>query len=284
MWARRPRRRTIRPALEHLEGRWLRSASVLPVTSALDDVGQRGTLRYAVAHAQNGDTILLTPVVAKTGITLTQGELLLGQQGLTIKAVGDAPVTISGDNQSRVFEVDGGASVALSDVTVTGGTGRAGIAGRPHEDRAGGILVDELASLTMSGCTVTANSTARLGGGIAVYGTLSASDCDVSGNQALGTYGGGIAIFFGTATVSDVNLAGNSSTVFGGGIFNFATLTLTGSTFTGNSAGIRGGGVWTSNDFGGFVTGTTTITGNIFSNNTPDAISGIYDGGPNTFL
>jgi hypothetical protein len=149
----------------------------------------------------------------------------------------------------------------------------------------GGAFYNLAGTVSVSNCTVEGNRATAQGGGIENVdgGTFSVSGGSVSGNTVASGSGGGI-FNVGVMTVSDVNLAGNSSTVFGGGIFNFATLTLTGSTFTGNSAGIRGGGVWTSNDFGGFVTGTTTITGNIFSNNTPDAISGIYDGGPNTFL
>src|SRR4051794_65642 len=164
-----------RPALEVLEDR--RVPATLPVTSTLDDVTQRGTLRYAVAHAGDGDTILLTPAVARAGITLTQGELLLTQQNLTIaSAAPPRPVTISGNHLSRIFEVAGGATVTLSNVTVTGGNGLAGIPGRPHEDRGGGILVDDLSSLRITGSTVSANSADR-GGGIADFGTLTVSGC-----------------------------------------------------------------------------------------------------------
>src|SRR5947209_5973222 len=121
-----------RPRLVLLEDRCV--PSTLPVTSPLDDVTQRGTLRYAVAHAGNGDTILLTGAVAQAGITLNQGELLLTQQHLTIRsAAAPNPVTISGGNLSRVFEVASGASVTVSNVTVTGGNGLAGIPGRPHD-------------------------------------------------------------------------------------------------------------------------------------------------------
>src|SRR5438309_10233255 len=96
-------RRTFRPRLECLEERCV--PSVLPVTSTLDDVSRRGTLRYAVAHANDGDTILLTGAVEQAGITLTQGELLLDRQGLAIQSVGNTPTTISGGGNSRIFEV-----------------------------------------------------------------------------------------------------------------------------------------------------------------------------------
>ena len=94
----------LRPRLEALEDR--SAPATLQVTSALDDVTKVDTLRYAVAHAGNGDKIVLKADVLASGITLTQGELLLTQQDLTIDTkAGPAPVTISGDNLSRIFEV-----------------------------------------------------------------------------------------------------------------------------------------------------------------------------------
>ena len=54
--ARRPNRNTLaRPRLEALENRCV--PAVLFVTKTLDDISVPGTLRYAVAHANNGDTI-----------------------------------------------------------------------------------------------------------------------------------------------------------------------------------------------------------------------------------
>ena len=65
-------RRRFRPLLEALEDHL--TPSTLTVTSTADDVNQPGTLRYDVAYAQSGDTILLTEAV-ESGIVLTQGEL-----------------------------------------------------------------------------------------------------------------------------------------------------------------------------------------------------------------
>src|SRR5947209_642106 len=107
-----PRGARLRLRFEALEDRWV--PATLAVTSGLDDVSHRGTLRYAVAHAGDGDTILLTGAV-QAGITLAYGELLLNQQNLTIRsASAPNPVTISGNHLSRVFEVAGGASGTLS--------------------------------------------------------------------------------------------------------------------------------------------------------------------------
>src|SRR5262245_56439227 len=82
---RRPtdRRHTYRPRLLVLEDRV--ALSTLTVTSSADDVTQNHTLRYAVAHAQNGDTIQLTAAV-KDPIVLTQGELVLSND-VTITSV-----------------------------------------------------------------------------------------------------------------------------------------------------------------------------------------------------
>src|SRR5215470_5165924 len=67
-----------RPRVEALEDRL--ALATIPVISPIDDASQHGTLRYALAHAKDGDTILLTPAVGTSGITLTHGELILNKQ------------------------------------------------------------------------------------------------------------------------------------------------------------------------------------------------------------
>ena len=92
----RPRpRRACRPRLTRLEDRV--AFSTWTVSSSADDVTQNYTLPYAVAHAQNGDTILLTAAV-KNPIVLTHGELVLSQD-VTIESVPSRTPTISGDGQ-----------------------------------------------------------------------------------------------------------------------------------------------------------------------------------------
>src|SRR5262245_10908924 len=93
---RRPWRARVRLALED---RCV--PSTLTVTSSGDDVTVPHTLRYAVAHAQSGDTILLTAAI-QAPIVLTHGELVVNQN-VTIESVPAQTPTISGDAMSRIF-------------------------------------------------------------------------------------------------------------------------------------------------------------------------------------
>src|SRR5262245_49961907 len=63
-----------RPRLEALEDRLV--PSLVPVFRQGDDVNEMGTLRWAVAHAQNLDTIGILPTIT-TPIALTNGELVI---------------------------------------------------------------------------------------------------------------------------------------------------------------------------------------------------------------
>jgi hypothetical protein len=258
------------PRLEALEDRT--ALSTLAVTRAGDDVAERGTLRWAVAEAAGGDTILLTGALADSPVVLSHGELLLSQD-VTIEAVGQAPVTISGGGAARVFEVAPSAHVSLVNLAITGGNGRAGADGSFTFDGAGGGIAN-LGTLTVSGSTLSGNH-ALDGGGIYNTGTLTVSGTTLSGNAA-STGGGGIFnVRDATATVSDSTLTGNTAALEGGGIFNsFGTLTVTGSTVSGNTStsfiGGRGGGIL---NFGGMLTvSDTTVSGN-----TADEAGGIVN-------
>src|SRR5947209_7343661 len=92
-----------RPRLEALEDR--RVPAVLPVFRLGDNVGERGTLRWAVSHAQSGDTIGILPALTSP-IVLTQGELLVNTWDLTIKPLNPQAhaVTIDGGGNSSVFD------------------------------------------------------------------------------------------------------------------------------------------------------------------------------------
>jgi hypothetical protein len=239
-------RRFWRPQLEFLEDRCV--PSTLTVTQIGDDVAVNHTLRYAVAHAHRGDTILITDAV-KSPIVLTHGDLVLDKD-LTIEAVGHNPATVSGRGyrSGRVFSVYGGAHVTLSDLTITQG-----------DDPFGGGIANFGGTLTVSGCTLSGN-TAVYGGGIANFGgTMTVCGCTLSGNSAL-FLGGGIENS-GMMTVRDSFLFRNSAEN-GGGIENSyaGMMTVSGCTLSGNTA-FAGGGI--ENAYTGMMTVTKcTLSGN----------------------
>jgi len=196
--------------------------STLTVTSSADDITQKHTLRYAVAHAQSGDTIQLTAAI-KSPIVLTHGELVLNNS-VTILSVPSRTPTISGDGISRVFEIAPGANVSLDNLNIVDGNGVAdNPSGSAGDDGNGGAILN-FGTLTVSGCTLSGN-----------YATPDAAN-------GFYAFGGGIFNFFGTLTVSDTTISGNSATN-GGGIADIGTATVSGSTLSTNSASQVGGGI-----------------------------------------
>jgi predicted outer membrane repeat protein len=205
----RSRSRRLRPArprsfrlrLEVLEDRCV--PSTLNVTSNLDN-GAVGTLRWAVAVADASPTPDTIVIHAKQPIVLTQGQLVLSASMTVEAAAGTA--TISGDGLSRVFEVDHGASVTLSELNITDGN-------------------------------------AASGGGVLNSGTLRVTKCTLTDNSAQ-LDGGAIDNARGTLTVANSTLSGNSAE-YGGAIYDSGTLTVGGSTLSDNSASMEGGAIAT---------------------------------------
>ncbi|WNZ24949.1 DUF4347 domain-containing protein [Leptolyngbya sp. NK1-12] len=223
------------------------------VTSTADTVDATDnvlTLREAITAANNQagtDNIFFS---VNGTITLTGGELGISSD-VNIYGNGAPFVTISGNNASRVFNINSG-TVLLSGLTVANG-----FAGG---DNGGGILNSGI--LTVQFCTLQGNL-ALLGGGINNRGTLTVSGSTFSGNSA--PSGGGI-FNRDTVTVSGSTFSGNSAGD-GGGISNFGTLTVNSSTFSGNSAdGLGGGGIYNL--------GTVTVSGSTFSGNSASRSEG----------
>src|SRR5262249_39163429 len=189
------------PQLESLESRYV--PSTLLVTTTLDTgVSGDGSLRGELAAAASGDTIEFAGSLKGQTITLSQGELALSRS-LTLAGPVTNPVTISGNQASRVFDI----------------TSRSAI-------------------VTLSGLTITRGYAATLGGGICNdHGTLTVSQSSLSGNKA--SAGGGMFNDHGTLTVSQSSLSGNSASLGGGGgggIYNAGTLTVSQSSLSDNKA------------------------------------------------
>jgi len=129
-------------------------------------------------------------------------------------------------------------------------------------------ILSTTAKVSLAKFTVQ-NGVAAGGGGIINWGTLTISQCTISGNYAASSYsatGGGI-YNSGTLTINSSTLsanAGSTNFIYGGAIYNSGTVAVNNSTFSGNSAsGFTGGG-------GGAIynDGTVTISNSTFSGNT----------------
>jgi hypothetical protein len=250
----RPRAPRFRPQFDCLEDRCV--PSTLTVTSTADS--GPGTLRADIAAAQPGDTIVFSPSLAGQTITLTSGELVVNKS-LTIQGPGAGQLAISGNQASRVFDVVG----ATTNVTLSGLTITQGNSGGANGGFGGGIL-DNGATLTVSGCTLSANGLANEGGAICnLNGVLTVSGCTLSGNRATegGAIDNGSGNSGGSATVTNCTLSGNFASSEGGAIVNGTTgaMTVTGCTLSDNTSQGVGGGI---DNWGTLSVTNSTLSGN----------------------
>lgn len=205
------------------------------------------SLRQTLADANDGDTINFDSAVTGT-ITLTSGELLVNKS-VMISGPGANVVAVNGNAASRGFHIASGKTVSISGLTITNGFAGFG----------GGILNDH-ATLTVSNCTLSANSTGiGFGGGIYnASAVLTVNNSTLSGNLA-GSQGGGIYNDHAMLTINNSTLSGNSTSVDPnllpgecGGIYNNAgTLSVNNSTLSDNFG--SGGGI-TNDSFNGSAT------------------------------
>jgi hypothetical protein len=248
--------------------------ATIEVTSLADSGA--GTLRAAIEQANLDaaqDTIDFGPSVTGT-ITLSTA---LPNLSTNMIIVGPGPSSLTlarsgveGTPGFGILNAVAGIEASISGLTISG-------------DRGGfSAGISNAGTLTLTDCTLSGNSAS--GGsavsGISNAGTLMLTDCTLSGNSASG--GGAVAGItnIGTLTLTFCTLSGNSADGGGafGGIANFATLTLTDCTLSGNSAsgGSAVGGILN----GG--TGTLTLTDCTLSGNSASgggAVGGILNGG-----
>ncbi len=184
-----------------------------PIVTSTADAGA-GTLREALANVCSGTTITfdLTGAGPHT-ITLTTGELQVAKN-VTIKNNSGEKITVSGNNASRVFNINSGKTASIIGLTISGGNALNG----------GGIIND--GALTVVNSLLTGNAATNDGGAIATTATgtsLTLINTTISGNSAAGS-GGGVIVLGGTATsvnstiTNNVADSDNNSLGDGGGI------------------------------------------------------------------
>ena len=191
------------------------AAKTLTVLNNLDHGA--GSLRDAIKQADGGDTIVFDSSLNGQTITLTSGALAISTS-LDIQGPGAHLLAISGNNQSRVFDLSQNLDKPTVAVTIAGLTIRDGLS---SSGAGGGIfsrgstvtLINDVLSNNIANGASDADHAAR-GGAVATLegGTLIVSGCEFNGNQALATgtgngFGGAIYLIGDskpvTATVSD---------------------------------------------------------------------------------
>ena len=211
----------------------------LVVTTTADDLdggtvanpdGPDGTLSLreaiTVANLEGGAIITfnIPGDSAATPQTITLTSALPAITGtVTITGPGANELTVSGNNQFQVFDVQTTTgTVTIDDMTIANGS---------STGSGGGILNN--GTLDLSGVTVSGN-TANGGGGIDNEGTLNIANSTITGNTSTQGDGGGI-YSDGDVVISD-STVGNNSAPEAGGIECRGTLTVIDSTFSGNTA------------------------------------------------
>jgi hypothetical protein len=227
-----------------------------------------GDLRYCITQANLGgtNTIQFDPTVFATPqtILLTNGQLELSDTTGTMTITGPAAgVTVSGNNASRVFQIDGGVT-SIGGLTITGGSS-SGVGGGLS---CGGTT-------TLTNCTVSGNSASFAGGGLSCgAGTTTLTNCTISGNSAL--FGGAtLAVTLGSGQSADISTAfaaplvvtvtaNNPSEPMAGGLItppsSGASATISGSPATISVSGTATVAA-TANGFAGSYTVSATANG-----------------------
>jgi cysteine-rich repeat protein/predicted outer membrane repeat protein len=265
-------------------------AATFTVDTTLDDVdvltgdglcataGGACTLRAAVQEADalaGPDTITLP--AGTYVLTIPRGpmeETIVGQgdldvtESLTVDGSGTGTTVIDANDVDRVFQVFGGTSLAVNDLTIRNGNALAG-GGISNN---GGALV--MTNVVVTDCETVSNG---LAGAIFTAGTLAMTGGALMDNRA--GEGGAVYMNDGSAVLTDVTIAGNHSNSDGGAIKYHApasSMTITGCTIRDNTSDQQGAGILYSEST--LIMANSTVSGNRSKTNG----GGIYANGPGT--
>jgi nitrous oxidase accessory protein NosD len=180
-------------------------------------------------------------------------ERLVINTNVTLIGIGD------GANGTTLDGRRGGSTVTVSNASAT--LERLRITGGGGVNAGGGIFIEQAGSLTLTDCTVSGNSALADGGGIAKQnGALTLNNSAVTGNEARDR-GAGIFHSDGATNLNDSVVSGNEAGERGGGIFFVkGAMTLNDSSVEDNRAEIEGGGIF--REGGAMSLFDSTVTGN----------------------
>lgn len=255
------------------------SAGDLSLREAIDAIDSGGFI--AIANSLAG-TIVLDPAL---------GSLLIRKNmtiiGPATNPLALSPVTISGNNATRVFTIDDGNPNNLLTVGFEGLTIRNGRTGNGGglEISGGGILNQE--RLTLNNSMVLNNESAN-GGGIFNTGSLTVQNSTIANNIANGTAGGlmnGASPTgqVGSASLINTTVSGNRAAGIGGIVVvnqgtSQGSLLLNNSTITNNQGTFGTGGLFNQ---GSVIVNSTIIAGNRSDQGAPDVTGSFVSGGYN---
>jgi uncharacterized repeat protein (TIGR01451 family)/CSLREA domain-containing protein len=157
------------------------------------------TLRAAIEEANAlaaCGTINIDFIIGPATITLNGGQLTINHD-VNINGPAGNPVTVTGNNTSRVFTVNSGKTASISNLTISGG--------KEAADDGGAIRNN--GTLTLKAVTLSGNAAIN-GGAIRSDGGLVLINTTISGNLATGD-GGGLYNANNQATLTNVTVAYN---------------------------------------------------------------------------
>jgi predicted outer membrane repeat protein len=192
-----------------------------------------------------------------TTITLTNPKSIPG----TISIDGGNLVTLATSGASNHFNVQGGAHLSLTRITLSNGS---------TNTCGGAIHVLASGQLSLDKTSFSGNTTTNKGGAVCIESGASA-DIHFSTFNNNHSSGGGAVFNGGTMVLDYSSFTSNSSTIHGGAIQNYGSGTISDTSFNLNSAPTNGGAI----DAGG----TLSVARGAFTNNT----SGIRGGGINVY-
>lgn len=228
-----------------------------------------------------GGNVTFNCGAAPKTITLTSQKTISATT--TIK--GGSLITLSGGNATRLFFVDGGATLTLQNIVLSDGCTAA-----PNCTTDDGGAIDNRGSLVLTDSTIQNSVAGFSGGAIVTYGPLTITRSTLANNSALNA--GAIYPRWGAAQVTIANsvlrdnqATGSSGNGLGGAmlLWDGPTVSIADSDLAGNLAAVQGGAI--SNPFANSsisLQRTQVRNNRNTSSSTSTSGAGIYNGGTAT--